>query len=473
MNEGLDNTLPRKARAAIKRYNMAGPGSAVLVAVSGGADSVAVIHVLDDLKDSLGLSLSIAHLNHSLRGSESDEDAAFVEALAGDLGLECVSEVTDVRGLASAERRSLEDAGHQARRRFLMRVALRLGCDCIATGHHADDQAETVLIRLIRGGGAGGLAGIRPVSSDGFVRPLIHCRRHEIRRYLDDRGIPYREDSSNLDVSFLRNRIRHELIPTLQRNYNPSIVDLLCRTSLNMAEIEDRLSALGERALEGATVEATADRMSLDSGALRAYDKVIWRYAFQRAYKALAGDARALSHAHLQALVEIVESRPTGTVLHLPGGIRAERGYGEMQIYRHFPRQEPAYFESEVRLPGLTSLRGLGGTLETELTNRAGLPPDLRTTDSTVEFFDLKAISPPLTVRTRRSGDRIRPFGFRGTKKLKDLLIDLKVPSVNRDRLPVLTDSSGLLWVAGVRRSDRARITPETTRVLIARWHRR
>ena len=302
---------------------MAARGSSVLVAVSGGADSVALIHVLDDLKDSLGLSLSIAHLNHSLRGSESDEDATFVEALAGDLGLECVSEVMDVRALASAERRSLEDAGHQARRRFLMKVALRLGCDCIATGHHADDQAETVLIRLIRGGGAGRLAGIRPVSPDGFVR----------------------------------NRIRHELVPTLQSHYNPSIVDLLCRTSLNMAEIEDRLSALGERALEGATVEATADRMSLDSGALRAYDKVIWRYAFQRAYKALAGDARALSHAHLQALVEMVESRPTGTVLHLPGGFRAERGYGGMQIYRHFPRQEPAYFESEVRLPGSITAR--------------------------------------------------------------------------------------------------------------------
>ena len=451
-----------------------------MVAVSGGADSVALLHLLAELRGPLGFTIAVAHLNHSLRGADSDEDAAFVGRLARSLGVEAVLESADVRALASSEKRSLEDAGHQARRRFLMRVAAQRGCDAIATGHHADDQAETVLIRLIRGAGVRGLAGIEPVSSDRLIRPLIECKRLELRRYLDDRGIPFREDSSNLDVTFLRNRVRHELIPALERDFNPSMVRLLCRAAASMTEVERLLSALADKALAETLVESSDDMILLDSQGLRPYDKVTWRYVFQRVYRDLAGDLHALSHAHLQALVDLVEKRPAGTVIHLPRGIEARRGYGAVRIYRRTPRPEaerrdpvhpePLHVEREVRLPGLTSLPDLGGVIVTELMNRAELAPDLRNADPAVEFFDMNGISPPLTVRARRAGDRIRPFGFRGTKKLKNLMIDLKIPHETRDRIPVLTDALGLLWVAGIRRSDRAKITPDTERVLSVRW---
>jgi tRNA(Ile)-lysidine synthase len=463
----------RKARATFEKYSMAPAGSSVLVAVSGGADSVALLHVLAELRDELRLRISVAHLNHLLRGRDSDDDADFVARVAAGLGVPCDTETVDVRELAAREGRSLEDAGREARRRFLLRAASRTGCRAVATGHHADDQAETVLLRLIRGAGVRGLAGIEPVSPDGFVRPLIECRRRELRLYLDARGIPYREDSSNLDSSFTRNRIRHEVIPLLQRDFNPSIVRALARTSSAMAQAEGLLSTLADRAAREVMIGPTGGTMSLDSRGIRAYDKSTWRYVFQKAFRALVGDSQALSHAHLEALVELVEKRPTGTSIHLPGGIRARRGYGTVQIYRHAPRQEPTFAEREVLLPGLTSLPGLGGELETEILDRSALPPDLRNADPTVELFDAKDIHPPLTVRGRRPGDRIELFGSGRTKKLKDLLIDMKVPLESRDKLPIVADGRGILWVAGVRRSDRARITASTMQALCTRWLKR
>jgi tRNA(Ile)-lysidine synthase len=452
---------------------MTSPGAPVLVAVSGGADSVALLHVLAELRAPFGLSISVAHLNHSLRGGDSDEDAAFVARLAARLGVECREETVEVRELASAEGRSLEDAGREARRRFLLRAASAMGCAAIATGHHADDQAETVLLRLIRGAGVRGLAGIEPVTADGFVRPLIECRRSELRRYLDVRDIPYREDSSNLDTSFTRNRVRHELIPLLRRDFNPSIVSALARTSCSMAQAEELLSALADSAARDVVVESADGSMSLDSEGIRAYDKITWSYVFRRAFRALAGDSQTLSHAHLEALTELVERRPTGTSVHLPGGIRARKGYGTVEIYRHAPRQEPAFAEQEVLLPGLTSLPGFGGELETRIVDGSELPSDLASSDPTVELFDVEGIRPPLTVRARRPGDRIELFGSGGTKKLKDLLIDMKIPPGSRDRLPIVADGGGILWVAGVRRSDRARITAGTTQALSARWLKR
>lgn len=463
----------RKARETLEKYNMAPPGSSILVAVSGGADSVALLHVLAELRGQLRFDISVAHLNHSLRGADSDEDAQFVVRLAAELGIECDVERADVREMAARERRSLEDAGREARRRFLLRAASRRGCGAVATGHHADDQAETVLLRLLRGAGVRGLSGIEPSSPDGFVRPLIECRRRELRLYLDYRGIPYREDSSNLDISYPRNRIRHELIPILQREFNPSIVLALGRTAGAMAQAEGLLSALAERAVRELIMESAGGTMYLDSEGIRAYDKITWRYVFQRAYRTLAGDSQALSHAHLEALVDLVEKRPTGTSLHLPGGIRARRGYGTVQIYRDAPRRESAFAEQEVLLPGLTSLPGFGGELETEILDRSALPSDLRSTDPMVEFFDVREIHPPLKVRSRMPGDRILLFGSGRTRKLKDLLIDMKVPSQSRDRLPIVADGRGILWVAGVRRSDRARITASTTRAMSARWLKR
>jgi tRNA(Ile)-lysidine synthase len=239
-----------------------------------------------------------------------------------------------------------------------------------------------------------------------------------------------------------------------------------------MADVERILSSLGSKLLEESLVERGEDRMSLDSRRLRAYDKVVWGYVLRGAYETLAGHSLPLTRAHLQALSDLVSGRPSGTVLHLPGGVRAGVEYGVVSIYRDEPRSASPPREKEALLPGITDLPEFGGSLEASLAGAADLPADIGAGDPAVEFFDMKDISPPLTVRTRRRGDKIRPFGPGGTKKLKDLFIDLKIPPGARDNTPVLADSRGLLWVVGIRRSDRAKITGKTVEALVARWRK-
>jgi tRNA(Ile)-lysidine synthase len=470
-SEDHRNTL-LKVRATIETYSMIEPGSRVLVAVSGGADSVALLHILSELRKPLGFELAVAHLNHSLREEDSDADQAFVEELAGDLGLECFSGKADVRGLSRREKLSLEEAGRAERRKFLLRAASEGGCGPVATGHHGDDQAETVLLRLIRGAGVRGLAGIEPVAGDRFVRPLIECERAELRAYLEERHLRFREDESNLDRAFLRNRIRHDLLPVLERDFNPSIAKVLRRTSANMADVERLLNSLGSKLLQEARIDADQDTLSLDSRRLRAYDKAAWGHVFRRAYEILAGDSLSLTRAHIQALTDLVASRPSGTTIHLPGGLRAAVEYGVVSIYRHEPHPASTPSEKEVLLPGITAFPELGGSLETSLARADDLPADIGARDPAVEHFDMKSIFPPLRIRTRRRGDRIRPFGSGGTKKLKDLLIDLKIPPDRRETTPVLEDSRGLLWVVGLRRSDRAKITGNTRETLTVAWRK-
>jgi len=470
VNEREGVPVLRKVKATVERYSMFAPGDAVLTAVSGGADSVALLYLLRDLGGEPPLRITVAHFNHLLRGPESDEDERFVRSLAEELGLPFVGGKADVRELAESRGLSVEAAARLARREFLRGAAERRGIGRIATGHHADDQAETVLIRLVRGSGVRGLAAMRPVTRDGFVRPLIDCTRSELRAYLARRGIDFREDSSNLDRSYLRNRVRNELIPLLQREFNPAIVQALRRTSQNMADADAFLSLNAERALSECVATAGEGVMSLDIAALRAYDKSTWSYVFQSAYTSLAGEPEALSRSHLRALADLVGRGASGTAVHLPGGIKARVVYGTLLLSRAAGRPEPERAEKEVRLPGVTELPGLGGSLETEIVGSDELPEDLGSKDPNIEFFDAQEIAPPLIVRTRRSGDRIRPFGFRGTRKLKNLLIDLKIPRDRRDRLPVLADREGVLWVAGVRRSDRARITRRTREAVAARW---
>jgi tRNA(Ile)-lysidine synthase len=445
-------------------------GAPVLAAVSGGPDSVALLHLLNELREVFDYHLKVAHMNHGVRGSESDADAAFVKDLAGTLELDAVFEKVDAPALAEKEKQSLEEACRDARRRFLLETAQKSGCRVIATGHHRDDQAETVLMRLMRGAGVTGLAAIQPKTPDGFIRPLIECRRMEIREFLEESGIPFRADPSNLDKTHLRNRVRLDLLPLLERQFNPSIVDVLCRTATNMADAEALLSQLGLNALRETEVESESDRMSLDLDRLRAYDESVWRYVFRSAYETLVGDSRGLTHRHLQSLVDLVGDRSTGTTIHLPRGIRAKRGYGVVELFLEKPRPEPKNVEKAVLLPGRTLVPDLGGLLETQLIGPDDVPSDLKAGDASVAFFDMEQISQPLKIRVRKEGDRIQPFGLVGTKKLKDVLIELKVPHERRDKLPLLADSQGILWVAGLKRSDRAKILPGTREVLSARW---
>ena len=294
-----------QVRTTIARHALASAGTRVVVALSGGPDSVALAHVLRTLAEAGELELvGLAHLNHQLRDAAA-EDARFCQELARDLGLPLALEQADVGGYARRERRSVEDAAHELRYEFLSRARVHFRADCVALGHTRDDQAETFLLRLVRGAGARGLAGMHP-RRDRFIRPLLECRRADLRDYLKSRGIPFVHDASNDDVAVPRNRVRAELVPLLQARFNPRIVDVLADEA-EIAREEWRWLQTSAEALMSAACRREGDVLRFDAGMIERAPTAIARLALRQAMEEVSG-GKPVSLRHVTAALEIFRS---------------------------------------------------------------------------------------------------------------------------------------------------------------------
>jgi tRNA(Ile)-lysidine synthase len=452
--------MHKTALKTIRVHSLFNVGDTVVVAVSGGADSVALLDILVSLKE-FRLNLIVAHLNHSLRGGESDDDETFVSELAARYGLPCEIGRDDVRSLGRQEKLSLEEAGRVARYAFLDQVADRHQANAIAVAHHADDQAETVLMRLLRGAGTAGLAGMTPKSRGRVIRPLLGVTRSEIEAYLRSRGIAFRSDSSNADPTFLRNRIRHELIPYLA-TYNPSVRDRLVTMAGVLAADEELLEEVTAAAFVRHGREEKGMAV-LDAG-LKSEPLGVRLRLYRHAIQRVKGDLARIGSCHLHDIDKLVYSpRPHGT-LALPGGIRVTRSYTTVYFTATPDAPEESMPEMIVAGPGVYSLPGGGELLVEEI----DVPPLLHGGSPTVAYFDADAAPFPWLVRTFRPGDRIIPLGMTGHKKVKDIFIDEKVSLEMRRRLPLLISGGRLIWVCIQRVSAETRVSERTERVVRA-----
>ncbi len=469
-----------KMRSTIDRYRMIAPGDVVLVGVSGGPDSVALLHALVSLREELGFSVCVGHLNHGLRGADAEEDARFAQDLASRWGLGAVVECADVAAIAARERMSIELAARVARYEFFERAARSVGATRVALGHHANDQAETVLMRLIRGAGATGLGGIPPIRpierrerSEGpiLIRPLIAHTRQEISRYCEEHDLRPRTDASNLVSEYTRNRVRNELIPLLEERYNPRVVETLARAAELVREDDEYLAAEVERRLSRFVKAASEERVVVDARALAAEHVAAARRVLRWAISRLAPGGEGFEFEHVENLLELARRDGAGASVDLPRGLRASRGYGELVIERWSqpsPGPSPP-FERELAVPGATPVPEAHVEIEAEVLeprDPSGFLSHVRSASRNEAYFDLDEVGHELIVRSRREGDRILPLGMAGSRKLKDILIDEKVPRNARGSVPVIVSRRGVLWVAGFRTSRVARVTPETRRVL-------
>ncbi len=447
-------------------------GRRIIAAVSGGPDSMALLLLLERLRASLDLQLHVAHADHGLRGDESREDARFVEDAARGLGLPVTIGRLDVNALRAERHLSLEEAAREARYAFLVETAAGCGASAIAVGHTADDQAETLLMRLLRGSGAAGLAGMAAVSSlpggrsgerIALVRPLLDFAMAETRAYCRLRGVTPREDSSNSDLALTRNRVRLELLPLLER-YNPRIRDALLRLGASAALDHDFLSQAADEARGRLSADAEQGVVSISRAGFRALHPALQRHVLRLAYREVAGTAKELSHRHVEDMVRLSGGR-TGARLALPGGLAFEVGYDELRLAAAGVRPEsaqPIAGENELTIPGETRV-GAWRVLA-ELAAPAAEPPaggPLRVA------LDAERVGGGLHVRSRRPGDRINPLGMAGARNVQDVMVDARTPAADRDGVPLVVSERGVVWVVGHRMAHWARVRVDTQRVLL------
>jgi tRNA(Ile)-lysidine synthase len=481
---------------AISRYNMLGPESRVIAAVSGGADSVCLVHVLRKLtrpadSDEPGLSppkltlspklthgagaqskatrstaprlVGIAHFNHKWRGDASDEDERFVAALAAELDLPLYQDEAGGAGVPASDagpHNNLEQHARNARREFFTGLIQQGVCDRIALGHTRDDQAETVLFRILRGSGLTGLAGIHPITSDGLIRPMIDVTRAEVEEYLRDRGIAWREDQSNGDLRFARNRIRHQLLPQLAREWNPRIGEALAHLG-DLAFEEERWwdgnldnGLAGENACPTNITEFQVDR-------LKALPRAVARRVIRRAIRRAKGDLRGIEFGHVES---VLDGLAQDGLARPRGGVPGVEILGSFGVLRIAPLNLPrvAIDPVTVNIPG--TYAAAEGAIRLEIV------PIALANDEThgTACANLKAeLAAPIVLRGWRPGDHYRPAGKARDQKLKEMFQSARIPSWRRRAWPILESAGKILWAREFGAAEEFAANGVTGRVLL------
>jgi len=431
------------------------PAAPLLLAVSGGPDSVALVHVLRDI----GRTVEIAHFDHQTRGEGSAEDARFVEALAKRLGIPFHLRSEDIEAGAEQSSMSFEEFARSRRYAFFVETAKARGCAAIATGHHADDQAETVLMRVLRGTSPAGVAATPPVAErDGVrvVRPLLAARRAEILAWLRERNLRYCHDETNLDTDFVRNRIRHELLPQLRREYNPRVVEALNRLA-DLARAEDELlqSLAADFAARCVTGGDTILREPFARGHRALQRRVVIDLAGRRNVR--------LDAEHVDRAIEFILRTPLNKRFDLGGGIQLTSTADTVRVVA--PDASPQAVGSNsaeipLAVPGETAAFGLH--LRTTILERPPEGPLRNYCNPQRQVVDARALEGGAVVRHRRPGDRIAPLGLGGTRKLKDYFGDLGLAPHERDATLLVVARGEVVWIVGHAVSEHAALTSRT-----------
>lgn len=455
--------LRSKFRNTVRRHDMFDDCDAVIVTVSGGPDSVALLHLLLEVRAEKGLKLEIAHFDHRLRGPESEADAFFVRDLSEKAGLPFHLAQGNVAALKKRDGLSTEEACRELRYDFFRGLAESIGAQKIALGHTADDQAEEILLRLTRGAGPNGLSGIPYVRNGVFVRPLLDSSRKDILAYLSMQGLKYRMDRSNESKEFLRNRVRHDLLPILERDFNPRIRELLVRTASIFREDESYLNQLVDKAwIEIAKVKNAGESgqsVLLDVGLFRKLPTPIRMRIVKKAFEAAGATMKEIGYRHLESAHGLADKEGGYKVISIPGNVSVEKIYKELRFCKK-PLSRFGVFRFQVNGPGRYWVSDIGRFVTLEITN-----PLMSSTSHSLFHFDSSRIIFPLTLRNSCPGDRIR-LERNGRQKLKDFFINLKIPQPMRSSIPLLEQGGEIIGIPGLYVQEDFKVSETTKQVL-------
>jgi tRNA(Ile)-lysidine synthase len=493
----VTSLLAANVAAFCQQNNLLSRPDKVVVGVSGGPDSLCLLHVLKSLTSQFDLTLVVAHLNHQLRGDAAQADADFVRALAADWGLPVVVESQPVADLAAARKQSIEEAARQARYAFLWRVAAAVGAAKIAVGHNADDQVETVLMHFVRGAGLLGLRGMLPALniaalslalegetaevsakrtfavSPTLIRPLLDTPRADIEAYCQAHHLSPRRDHTNQDTTFFRNRLRYDLLPHLE-TYNPNIRQVLRHTAKVITADVELLMTQTDQAWRFTLKHAGAGRVELDLFNWQRLPLALQRATLRRAIELLRAGLRDINFDHVEAAITVVEKRKTGAKATLPQGLVLTVGYDTIIIADpavSAPLKTPHLVTNDeipLRLPGVTPLPQTQWQLVAEILPAAGLDETAaRQAASWEAYLDADKVGAAAALRPRWPGDTFAPLGLGGRRqKINEFMINEKIPAGQRAGLPLLVAAGQILWVCGYRPAETACLRPTTQRIL-------
>ena len=471
MKEKLQEPLEHRVLRFIQEHNLIPKQQKLVVAVSGGPDSVCLLHILVNIQKELEIELHIAHLNHQLRGAESEADAHYVAELARQWNIPATIESRDVKAYQREKHISLEEAAREVRYAFLAQVADSIGTSRVAVGHTCDDHIETVLIHLIRGSGTKGLRGLQPISrwqspSLTVIRPLLEVSREETAEYCAQHKLAPRIDTSNLSLSPLRNRIRQQLLPLLQ-SYNPRVTEALIRTA---RIAEDDLAFIDEESRQRweKVVQQQGGTIIFHKQKFLGLPSALKRHLLRLAIEKLAGNIKDFEMCHIEDMLEAL-TKPVGKKLILPAGLVFSVDYTQYML-----SSEPSSIvplpalegEHPLKVPGETLIPGW--RIEAKIMTKE----EMKETDSFAAHFDFAKTGDKLVARSRRRGDRFQPLGMSQPKKLGEFMIDAKIPHAWRERIPIVCSPEQIIWVAGWRIDERAKVNEATKRVLLLKMEK-
>ncbi len=468
--------LEEKVLQTVKKFDMLSFNDRILIGISGGPDSVTLLNILLSFKKRYNLSFFIVHLDHMLRGKESDEDVSFVKNLAQELDLPCEIRSCNLTKITRKEHLTLEEAGRKYRYKFFLEAARKFKTNKIALGHNADDQVETVLMRFLRGSGLEGLMGIPPVRGK-IIRPLIECSRTEIEEYCKENKIEYRVDSSNKEVVYFRNKIRLELLPLLSKSYNKNIKDIMLRLRSIISEVSAYLNQETELFFKEVVRRESPEMVIIDLKKFTSLPLALKRRIIRKSIEVVKGNLYSISFRHSNEILKLTEHQLGEKDIYLPDNLMAKKIYNKIMIYKKRISKDqieqiPTPWEYDILIPGKTEIKSLGIKVEIKILDSDEIKPSLyfkrkKSKEEFLEFIDYNKVKLPLKLRNRRSGDRFYPLKMEGLKKIKDFFIDNKIPKGYRDLIPILVDSEDqIIWVMGMRLDDRVKINSDTKKVL-------
>lgn len=460
-----------KVRDFVKENNMISKNNKVLVALSGGPDSICLIHILNELKEELGIEVMAAHLNHCLRGEDANKDEEYVREFCRDLEIPCYIKRVDINSYAKEKALSSEMAGREARYEFFNELKEEFNINKIAVAHNSNDQAETVLMRLMRGTGIEGLMGIRPVREDIYIRPILSLSRYEIEKYCEDNKLSPRIDKTNLETIYSRNKVRLELIPYIEKNFNEDIINTLNRFSQTLSVDNDYIQSICENKFS-VFCSLKDNRVIIKKEAFNEHEAIITRI-IRKAIEKLKGSIYNIERVHIYDIISL-STQETGKSINLPLNLIANNTYGDVVIGFNKNKEklknesiykEITHLDKDELLKGIVlKEKFLNYKVELRLVGSNEVI-DFKSSNF-IKYFSIPSLDFNIKVRGRCDGDKFTPYGMKGSKKLKDLFINLKVNREDRDKIPLLLINNNIGWIVGYRVSEKFKINKNSKYIL-------